>query len=175
MKMRWLMLAAAAVSVGAMVYNWRAHLLLPWFECKLERQFGVAQIAPDSLSVLLDGERLELLLFDTRSPEEFRTSRLEGAMRVDWNMKASLFVTSYGLLARGRNVVFYCSIGHRSSAMMQRLDRSLKDIGVTSAVNLSGGIFGWYNQGRVVVDSLGRPTDSIHSYDKSWSHLVKRR
>jgi len=175
MKKSWLLLAVAMAVAGALVYNWRACLLLPWLERKLERQFEVDQIDSDSLAILLAAGQDDLLLLDTRSAAECRVSRIEGALRVDWQVDKVEFVSRYGAVACGRKVVLYCSVGYRSSAMLQRLDRSLKDIGVTGAANLSGGIFNWYNLGQTVVDSDGTPTDSIHTYDKSWSHYVKLR
>ncbi len=172
---RWLLLAAAVAIAGALMYNWRACLLLPWLERKLEQQFSVDQIDSDSLAAKLASGRNELLLLDTRSAAEYQSSRIEGALRVDWLMDGGQFVDSYAELAHGRNVVLYCSIGYRSSAMMQRLGAALDSMGALGGANLRGGIFGWYNEGRTVLDSAGRPTDSIHSYDKNWGHLVKRR
>ena len=175
MKTRWLIIVALVTLAGAAAWHLRAGMRLCWWEHKLERQFPVPQIDTDSLAALLASGQGKLLLFDTRSPREYRTSRIEGALQVDWNIDEAQFSRRFGEMVRGRDVVFYCSIGYRSSALLQELSAYLDSAGVLRAANLRGGIFGWYNEGRTVVDSLGSPTDSIHPYDEEWGRLVKRR
>ncbi len=175
MKTRWLLIVAVATLAGAAAWHLRAGMRLSWWEHKLERQFPVAQIDADSLAALLASGQGSLLLFDTRAPQEYATSRIKGALQVDWNMDEARFSRRFGEMVRGRNVVFYCSIGYRSSAMLQELGDYLDSAGVLQAANLRGGIFRWYNEGRTVVDSLGMPTDSIHPYDDDWARLVKQR
>jgi hypothetical protein len=64
----------------------------------------------------------------------------------------------------------YCSVGYRS----ERIGEKLLKLGYTDVVNLYGGIFEWKNQGLDVYNSSNYPTDSVHTYNKSWGKwLVK--
>jgi len=50
----------------------------------------------------------------------------------------------------------------------------LLELGYTNVKNLYGGIFQWKNDGFDVVNNQSMVTDSVHTYNKSWSKwLVK--
>ena len=107
------------------------------------------------------------LLLDAREPAEYDVAHLPGALR---------FPPSGGLPAwldavpRERPVVVYCSVGFRS----ERVARELSGAGCTEVYNLYGSIFDWVERGLPVVDSAGRPTDEIHTYNRRWGRLVTR-
>jgi len=65
-------------------------------------------------------------------------------------------------------VVVYCSVGYRSSALAEKLQRA----GFTNVVNLEGSIFQWANEGR----TLSRGTNvvrEIHGYSRKWAQMLQ--
>lgn len=67
-----------------------------------------------------------------------------------------------------RPVVAYCSVGYRSSVLVQRL----RDAGFTQAVNLEGSIFAWANEGRPL-ESDGRTVGVVHPYAERFRLLLR--
>jgi rhodanese-related sulfurtransferase len=126
---------------------------------------SVNQISTDSLSVrLADSTAARPVILDVRTPEEFAVSHLAGAIRVDPDA-----VSFPELLSLDRNtpIVAYCSVGYRSSRVVERLLES----GFADISNLEGSIFKWSNEGRPIVDSLG-PAQQVHAFDKTWGKLL---
>ena len=64
-------------------------------------------------------------------------------------------------------VVVYCSVGYRSAAIVQRIERA----GVGRVYNLEGGIFAWANEGRPIFKDNAR-AKLVHPYDKLWGLLL---
>lgn len=124
-------------------------------------------------------QRLEyghrLLLLDVRTPEEFAVSHLPGAIRVDPSASKPEILAAIGSAAKGRDIVFYCSVGVRSTRLANRLHAELASRGASAIGNLSGGIFGWHNQGRRLIGTDGMPTVFVHPFDREWGRLVKRQ
>ena len=113
------------------------------------------------------------LLLDVREDAEYRVSHLAGAERIDPKINPAAFAALISEKARGRDVVFYCSVGMRSSNLAAEMQDGLIKSGATSVANLKGGIFGWHNERRALVDGRG-PTDFVHPYDQKWGTLVAR-
>ena len=65
-----------------------------------------------------------------------------------------------------REVVVYCSVGYRSSAIAA----SLQELGV-SVRNLRRSIFGWANQGLPLENAAG-VTLFVHPFDETWGRLL---
>lgn len=78
-------------------------------------KYPVKEIRSDSLAKRLTQGDSTLLLFDTRAPEEYAISRLRGAIRVDPEMDAETFIAAYKDTLKDKDLVFYCSVGYRSS------------------------------------------------------------
>ena len=55
------------------------------------------------------------VLFDVRETEEFAVSRLADAKQVDPDIANAAFMQRHGASLRGKTVIFYCSVGVRSS------------------------------------------------------------
>lgn len=102
------------------------------------------------------------LLLDARTEAEFRTSHLEGALRVDPERPN---VASLPRPQNGRKVVVYCSVGWRSADVAA----ALRDAGWRDVYNLEGGLFAWANAGREVV---GRDAPLVHPFDATWGRLL---
>ena len=127
----------------------------------------------------VDASRLEamadqdLLVFDVRRQSEFDVSHLAGAVRIAPDVSVDEFIASYSHLARGKSLVFYCSVGQRSSALASRLRAELLNAGASEVYNLEGGIFRWHNDGRALVNAR-QASEYIHPYNAYWGRLVDR-
>ena len=130
----------------------------------------VAHVPAAGLLALQADKRV--LVFDVRTPEEFAVSHLDGAVRVDPGIDAAAFLAEHGAAAKDKAVVFYCSVGVRSSRLTERVGAGLKAAGALSVGELKGGIFAWAADARPLVDAKG-PTDKVHGYDSTWGRLVK--
>jgi len=102
-----------------------------------------------------------IILLDTRAPEEYHVSHIPGAQMVDYN---SFEVSDVKNVPKDAEVIVYCSVGYRS----ERVGEKLRSAGYQDVKNLYGGIFDWKNQGFQVVGPNNQPTDSVHTYNKSW-------
>ena len=111
------------------------------------------------------------LLFDTRAEDEYRVSHIASAEHVSPEMSADAFMAKYGDRLAGKRLVFYCSVGYRSSIFAERVLERARAAGADSVSNLRGGIFRWYIEGNPVVDEKG-VTDEVHPYDKVWGALL---
>lgn len=121
----------------------------------------VPLIKSDSLEGRLD----QVVLLDTRAPEEYKISHLTGARLIDYDNFDMKMVKD---IPKDEEVIVYCSVGYRS----ERIGEKLQKAGFTNVKNLYGGIFGWKNEGNTVVGSNEQPTDSVHTYNKSWGQWL---
>jgi rhodanese-related sulfurtransferase len=113
-----------------------------------------------------DSAQPQPLLLDARTEDEFRVSRLKGAVRID------PYRPSLRPLQGFRNnapVIVYSSAGYRGARVASWLARA----GYPNVDNLSGGIFAWVNEGRPIFRGE-TPTAQVHPYDRNWGHLVAR-
>lgn len=111
-------------------------------------------------------------LFDAREADEYDVSHLPGAIRVDFEVDREAFLAEHGADLAGRVVVFYCSVGRRSSILTERLQGDLFALGATGVANLEGGIFEWHNEARPLEDAHG-DTRFVHPYDRRWGRYVE--
>lgn len=153
----------------------RGQFVLSAIEKTVSSQIPVPNLSWQELKDrLTSNDSTRYVVFDTRPREEFEVSHLPHAVQVDPQLPAKDFFHQYGDSLADKNLVFYCSVGYRSSLFLQRVQKELQARGVQSASNLRGGIFRWYNEGNPVVDAHG-PTDKIHPYDKIWGSLIEER
>jgi rhodanese-related sulfurtransferase len=113
-----------------------------------------------------------VLLVDVREPREYQVSRIPGAIRVDPGIGRAAFQAQFAAAARGKRVVFYCSVGVRSARLAARMSAVLEAEGA-SVANLDGGIFAWHAEQRALVNAQGS-TRFVHPYDEKWGRLVAR-
>ena len=139
----------------------------------IERTHRVENLTTDELAALLDGPEPPLL-FDIRTAGEYEKSRIATAVRVDPDTGPDEFAACCAYLMAGCDIVFYCSVGQRSSELLERMESVCVNAGAKSCRNRRGGIFRWYNEGRPVVDASGE-TDDIDTYDPLWAMMVERR
>ncbi|MGH7494114.1 MAG: rhodanese-like domain-containing protein [bacterium] len=152
-----------------------AQLSLDLLEKVMQSKFPILHLTWQALKqeiVSVDSSRY--LLFDTRAPAEYQTSHIRSAIQVDPQMPAADFIKIYGDTLKDKHVVFYCSVGYRSSIFALRVEAGALKAGARSVANLRGGIFRWYNEANPVVDVEGE-TDQIHPYDSFWGVLIRER
>lgn len=152
----------------------QAQSLWVWQQ-RIAWQFDVAQLPPSQMQDLLaTAPKDNLLVFDVREPSEYAVSHLEGAIQVDPNATPDAFMAKFGDRLRGKTLVFYCSIGWRSSELADRLAPKLDGLGTGARYNLRGGIFRWHNEQRPLMNASGG-TDWVHPYSPDWANLVVRQ
>ena len=110
------------------------------------------------------------ILLDARDEKEFNVSHLENAIRVgydDFKTKETI-----AILPKDKNakIVVYCSLGIRSETVAHKLIQE----GYTNVYKLYGGIFEWKNADFKVIDTLGKSTEKVHTFNKSWSKWLKK-
>ena len=132
---------------------------------------SVAHVTPDEFSQL---DKASLLIIDTRERPEFEVSHLPGAIQISPDLSAEGFLAQYGGQVAGKTVVFYCSVGVRSSQFIEKVQSSLKARGATTVANLEEGLFGWHNEKRALVTGNKGETEFIHPYDEIWGRLIER-
>ena len=115
-----------------------------------------------------------ILLFDVREKAEYEVSHIKGAYHLEPNTQTTDFLNKYQSLLNGKKVIFYCSVGVRSSQMATKLQQSLKTNGVLESFNLEGGIFGFANAGQVMQNKNGA-TKFVHPYNSRWGKLLKSK
>ena len=136
-----------------------------------ERFDGVTHIKAADLTKL---DPVEVVIFDTREPKEFAVSHLSGAVQIDPNMSAEEFTKNYSELIKNKAVVFYCSVGMRSSIMADRVKNSLQANASSKVYNLEKGIFGWHNQSLPLRQGAAS-TDFVHPYNAYWGRMIDRQ
>jgi len=107
----------------------------------------------------------EVLIFDARSPEEYRVSHIPGAQHLgyrDFDLK------QLDSIPKDTKIVLYCSVGYRS----ELIGEELREAGYQKVYNLYGSIFEWVNRGYPVVNQRGDTTQKIHAYNRRWSQWV---
>jgi rhodanese-related sulfurtransferase len=99
------------------------------------------------MAALQTKDKDNYLIFDVREKDEFEVSHIKDAKLLLPSTWKSSFLKKYGEQIKGKEIIFYCSVGVRSTKMANYLGQSLKEIGAKEIYNLEEGIFGWANQG----------------------------
>jgi rhodanese-related sulfurtransferase len=113
---------------------------------------GVPEVQPSELEALLKAG--DVVLVDTRTPEERAVSRLPGAI------DAEAFDAT---AAKGKVIVAYCTIGYRSGEWAEARRAEGLD-----ARNLAGSVLAWSHHGGALVTPDGEPTKRLHVYGALW-------
>ena len=137
----------------------------------LERFVSAKYPVPEIGSAALEARIAagDVLLFDVREMAEYEVSHIAGATHVEPGSSGAAFLSANGDKLKGKTAVFYCSVGVRSGVMAERVAAAASGVKV---MNLRGGIFRWYKEGRAIVH--GSRADSVHPYDASWGKLLDR-
>ena len=112
-------------------------------------------------------------LFDVRREDEFAVSHLPGAVRLPPDTDAAAFLQTYRKRLHGRSVVFYCTVGARSSRLAWALRDRLTDTDAITVYNLRGGILRW-QAANLSLENASGATTWVHPYDRLWARLAAR-
>lgn len=134
---------------------------------------SISHITADELSKQL-ADQENIVLFDVREKKEYEISHLKDAIRVDPDVWTNSFLQTYSDRIKGKTVIFYCSVGVRSSRLASRVKSGLENAGAKVIHNLEGGIFQWHGKQFYLVNKNGQ-TDFVHPYNSYWGRLVRRR
>ncbi len=147
-------------------------------EAKVAAEFPTLnQMEPDALAAMVSAGK-PVIIFDVREEAEYAVSHLAGATRVAPDADPAAFVASIAAAAKGKTIVFYCSVGMRSSKLGSKVAPLLMSQGAASVNNLRGGIFRWSNEGRPLEKGSAAPGKSsnsgvtVHPYNASWGRLI---
>ena len=162
-------IGALALAAGVLWWLMDDRRGVAWAVAFVRSRFrDVTHLSIETLaSWLRDGRRDAPQLLDVRSEEEFGTSHLPGAIRIDYRRPLS---RGQAVVDPARPVVVYCSAGYRSSVVA----RKLRQAGFAEVLNLEGGIFAWANAG-LPLERDGRPASAVHPCLRLFSRMVRPR
>jgi rhodanese-related sulfurtransferase len=143
----------------------------------LENHPDVQHIDNQSLNQMLTGNSdtaASLVIFDVREEAEYEVSHISNAIRIDPDIDKKSFLELYSTNLDNKTVVFYCSVGRRSSVLAEKVGQDLQVAGAGDVVNLKHGIFGWHNQ-NLPLESNDVKTDYIHPFNGWWSGIINRK
>jgi rhodanese-related sulfurtransferase len=86
----------------------------------------------------------EFALLDVRTPVEFQSGHLEGAINVDYQ---SNFKIEIQKMDKEKKYLLYCKSGIRSANAMQ----VMRHFGFEEVYNMLGGISYWIDEGRPII------------------------
>lgn len=116
----------------------------------------------------------DTLFFDVREEKEFNISHIVNSQHVDPELSASDFMSQFDQDWSGKTLVFYCSVGRRSSILAEKVQAELKAAGAKEVYNLKEGIFAWHNAEFPLENAAG-PTELVHPYNAFWGRMVNRK
>ena len=154
--------------------NITSKVRFPIVKFNISQRYKVPNISVNELEKRIKNNNSELTIFDTRSSEEYLKSHIQNSIHVDPKTNPKKFIEKFEEKLKRMDLVFYCSVGERSSKFLKKVEKLAKDNGANLLFNLNGGIFDWYNKNKKIYNNLGE-TDSIHPYNDKWGLFVKKR
>ena len=128
------------------------------------------------------------VIIDCRRKDEYEVSHIPDAKHVhfqikDGELKNVLLEETKNLSGTNQdelNIVCYCSLGYRSSILVQRIQSFAKDDPDLSdknikAWNLEGSIFKWANEGRPMMDLNEKPTKFAHPFSYKFCMFLQKQ
>lgn len=97
---------------------------------------GKSTLSPKEFSQKLNDTKEEILL-DVRTPGEFGSGHLSGAVNIDWN--SSDFQRKAAQLDKSKPLFVYCLSGGRSASAAA----ALREMGFSSVYEMQGGMMQW--------------------------------
>ncbi len=165
MKRRWILFAVLALGV-TMTLATAATSSSAWKALISVRFHDVRWVDAETLaSWMRSSERSELVLLDVRNSEEQEVSQLQGAQYLDPVHPNIAALT----IPEDATVVVYCSVGYRSAAIIEDLERA----GIQNVYNLQGGLFDWANQDRPIYRGEER-VEEVHPFNRLWGLLLRK-
>lgn len=105
----------------------------------MDEKQGLEHITVESAyQLILDNlENEEFMILDVRTPSEFDSARVEGAINIDYY--ASDFSSKLDSLDKEKLYLVYCRSGNRSGKTLKIMSK----LGFKNALNMLGGIKQW--------------------------------
>jgi phage shock protein E len=97
----------------------------------------IETISPLAAADLIEEAPAGLVVLDVRTPEEFATGHLAGAVNLDY--QAAGFPDELGALDREVPYLLYCRSGNRSAQVREMM----RGLGFTDVYEIDGGILAW--------------------------------
>ena len=165
MKRRAILFTVLALGV-IMSFATEARSATAWKALISARFPDVRWVDAETLAGWMRGsEAKELVLVDVRNSEEQEVSQLQGAQLLDPVHPDIAALT----IPDDATVVVYCSVGYRSAAIIEDLERA----GIQNVYNLEGGLFDWANQDRPVYRGEAR-VEEVHPFNRLWGLLLRK-
>jgi rhodanese-related sulfurtransferase len=165
LKRRWILFAVLTLGV-TMTFATAARSAGAWKALISARFPDVRWVDADTLASWMSGTKTgELVLLDVRNPEEQKVSQLHGAQYLD---PAHPDIAALRI-PEDATVVVYCSVGYRSAAVIEDLERA----GIQNVYNLEGGLFDWANQDRPIYRGEER-VEEVHPFNRLWGMLLRK-
>lgn len=117
-------------------------------------------------------DQTDVIIFDVREEKEFSVSHLDGAIQVDPDTSPEEFEGRFANQIDGKTLVFYCSVGRRSSKLLSEVSEVIEENNANDSYNLIGGVFRWSNQERPLVNEA-QSTAKVHPYNLYWGQLIE--
>lgn len=109
----------------------------------------------------------QYIILDTRKKEEYEVSHIPGAIWVSEKVDEEIY--AFAKANKNTPIAVYCSVGIRSEDFGEQLQKQ----GFTQVKNLYGSIFAWKDAGYNLLNTKGKVTDSVHTFDKNWAKYLK--
>jgi phage shock protein E len=144
--------SAAAFAIGAGATSRALFALLALAAVAAHAGDAPDMISPEDLAARLRAKQ-SLTVIDVRTPEEFATVHVPGALNIPYDHIAERI----GELdqARGGPVVVYCRTGRRSGIAQQ----TLRSKGFANVLHLDGDLPGWQAHGYAVEPAQEKPPE----------------
>jgi len=103
----------------------------------------IKDITPKEALALIQGNKgnPNFIIIDVRTPEEYRTEHIKGAINIDYYSEA--FKTKIANLDKTKTYLIYCRTGHRSGITL----KMMQELGFRRVYNMIGGIIQWKEEG----------------------------
>lgn len=112
--------------------------------CQTKETSSIVNLTPQEFSAQLKAKGDSALLVDVRTPDEFNSGHIQGALSVDFNGPA--FSDEVAKLPKDKQVYIYCRSGGRSKASAP----VFLNAGFKQVANLAHGISAWQESGMPV-------------------------
>ena len=110
---------------------------------------SVADLTPAEAEKMIKTNQRDsaFVILDVRTPEEFNSGHLAGAVNVDY--RSSDFQNKIDELSKSRTYLLYCRTGHRSANALSLM----KSKGYQRVYNMLGGITRWREENRDISEN----------------------
>ena len=112
------------------------------------------------------------LIFDCRSPEEFSVSHIQSSIHLPCDSpQEEIEKVLRDFEGSFENIVCYCSVGYRSSILVNRIIK----LGhyPNNTFNLEGSLFKWAIENKdFLINSQGQSTQFVHPYNRIFGQAI---